>query len=328
MPPICTRDRRMRSSAGLLGHSWVRSLAGVFALVLASALPAAGCRAFRCAKASDESVAAARQLSLQGLDAQQRGHWDRAKMLFAAAVIQCPRDERARCGYAESLWQRGDSAEAIAHMEEAVALSGHDPERLVQLGRMYRERGDLVKAGDQARRAIAANPQLAGAWALQGEVSAAQGNRSEALASLHRALSYQPEYPEVQLAIAGIYEQENRPQRALATLQSLAASYAPGQVPAEVTIRESLALRALGRHEAAAQTLVEGTQRGNPSAELFLELARAQLHLGDEVAARMTLDRAVTNNPGHAACLALAQELGAQPPAIAAATAKRGTTTQ
>jgi tetratricopeptide (TPR) repeat protein len=296
--------------------------------MLIAALPATGCRAFRCAKASDESIAAARQLSLQGLDAQQRGHWERAQMLFAAAVIQCPRDERARCGYAESLWQRGDSAEAIAHMEEAVALSGHDPERLVQLGRMYRQRGDLVKAGEQARRAIAANGQLASAWALQGEVSAAQGNRSEALASLHRALSYQPEYPEVQLAIAGVYEQENRPQRALATLQSLAASYPPGQVPAEVSIRESLALRALGRHEAAARSLAEAAQRDNPPAELLLELARVQVHLGDEVAARMTLARALAKEPGHAACLALEEQLGAPPPAIAAATARRATTTQ
>jgi cytochrome c-type biogenesis protein CcmH/NrfG len=126
-------------------------------------------------------------------------------------------------------------------MEEAVRLSGDDPERVVQLGRMYRSRGDLPRAGEQARRAIAANPQLASAWALQGEVSAAQGNRSEALASFHRALSFQPQYAEVQLAIAGIYEQENRPQRALATLQSLAASFSPGRTPIEVVIRESLA---------------------------------------------------------------------------------------
>src|SRR5262245_32987176 len=93
------------------------------AVVFAAAAPAGGCRVFRSYQASDESIAAARQLSLQGIDAQQRGHWDRAETLFAAAILKCPTDERARCGYAESLWQRGSYADAISHMEEAVRLS-------------------------------------------------------------------------------------------------------------------------------------------------------------------------------------------------------------
>src|SRR5262245_11139867 len=202
MPPISTRDCNMRPRAGEAAHPSLHIVRLLACLFIASVWPAVGCRAFRCQKVSDESVAAARQLSLQGLDAQQRGQWDRAEMLFASAVIQCPRDERARCGYAESLWQRGDCSAAVAHMEEAARLSGHDPERLVQLGQMYHSQGDLVRAGEQARRAIGANPQLASAWALQGEISVAQGNRSEALASFHRALSLQPQFAEVQLAIA------------------------------------------------------------------------------------------------------------------------------
>src|SRR5262249_51063590 len=72
-----------------------------------------GCRAFRSHKVSDESIAAARQLSLQGIDAQQRNQWDRAESLFAAAILKCPSDERARAGYGESLWQRGIWQEAI-----------------------------------------------------------------------------------------------------------------------------------------------------------------------------------------------------------------------
>lgn len=326
MPPISTRDCCMRPCAGTAELSlpaipWVAILAAAISLT-------AGCRAFRCAKASDESVAAARQLSLQGLDAQQRGHWDRAEMLFASAVIQCPHDERARCGYAESLWQRGNRNEAISHMEEAARVSGHDPERLVQLGRMYRSQGDLARAGQQARQAIAANPHLASAWALQGEVSAAQGNRSEALASFHRALSCQQQFPEVQLAIASIYEQENRPQRALATLQSLAASFPPGQAPLEVVIRESLALRALGRNQDALQSLAQAAERGNPPADLLYELARTQLALGDETSARLSLATALERDPQHVACRSLAQEIGSPPAIIAATTTNRGTTTQ
>jgi tetratricopeptide (TPR) repeat protein len=239
-------------------------LIAIAALVLV-ALHASGCQAFRCAKVSDESIAAARQLSLQGMDAQQRGQWDRAELLFASAVAKCPHDERARYGYAQSLWQRGACPDAMAHMEEAARLSGHDPERLVQLGQMYRSQGDLGRAAAQAERAIAANPQLAAAWALRGEVLQSQGNRSEALDSYHRALAFRQPFPEVQLAIAEIYMQENRPQRALATLQALAACYPPGQVPPDLLVREGLAMRALGRHHDAARVLAAAAARSNPS---------------------------------------------------------------
>ena len=72
---------------------------------LATALLPPGCRVFRRHKISDESIAAARQLSLQGIDAQQKGQGEQAEMLFAAAILRCPTDERARSCYAESLWR-------------------------------------------------------------------------------------------------------------------------------------------------------------------------------------------------------------------------------
>src|SRR5438105_11527494 len=101
------------------------------AAVVAIVLSDAGCRVFRTHKVSEESIAAARQLSLQGIDAQQRGRWDQAEGLFAAAIVKCPIDERAHFGYAEALWRRGRQSEAIAQMEEAVRLSASDPERMV-----------------------------------------------------------------------------------------------------------------------------------------------------------------------------------------------------
>src|SRR5438034_6760638 len=111
MPTRRTRYRSVR----LGGAALARLAAG---LLLAALVFAPGCRMFRCQKASDDSIAAARQLSLHGLDAEQRGQWEKAEALFAAAVSKCPRDERAHHGYAESLWQRGARDAAIIHMEE------------------------------------------------------------------------------------------------------------------------------------------------------------------------------------------------------------------
>jgi tetratricopeptide (TPR) repeat protein len=292
-------------------------------LLIAAFVLSGGCRAFRSHKISDESIAAARQLSLQGMDAQQRGRWDRAETLFAAAILKCPSDERARYGYAESLWQRGASQQAVEHMEEAVRLSGNDPERRVRLGQMYRARGHLDLAGRQADLAIAVNGQLAAAWALRGQVLQAQGDRNAALTSYHRALSYQQPLPEVQLAIAEIYAQENRPQRALATLQSLAGSYAPGQVPSQVLVGQAVALRALSRHQDATRLLTQAVQQPNPPVELLCELARTQMLDGDIAAARQTLASALIRGPRHPGCLALAEELNASRSNVVTASAIR-----
>jgi tetratricopeptide (TPR) repeat protein len=279
---------------------------------------ATGCGALRCQKVSEESIAQARRLSLQGMEAQQHNDWVNAEALFADAVMQCPHDERARCGYAESLWRRGACPDAIAHMEESVRLSGHDPERLVQLGNMYLGVGDLTRAADQADRAIAASPELAIAWALRGDVLERQGQLTAALASYHRALAYQTPFPTVQLAIAEIYRQEHRPERSLATLQALASSFPAGQAPPDLLVRQSLALQALGRHHEAARTLAQAAGRANPSADLLCALARAQWLAGETTAARQSLAAALAREPDHPACRALAQDLGWPQSAIAA----------
>src|SRR5262249_12855038 len=149
-------------------------------------------------------------------------------------------------------------------------LSGHDPQRLVELGQMYRGRGDLAQAGQQAARAIAANPQLASAWTLRGQVLQDAGNLSDALASYHRALTYQETIPEVQVAISQIYRQEGLPQCSLAMLQALSASFPPGQTPTDVLVQEGFALGALGRHQEAAHTLAQACRQcGDPSADLL-----------------------------------------------------------
>ncbi len=307
---------RLRSASRELRQ---RAVAG--AILFGLLIGAPGCRVFRSHKVSDENIAAARQLSLQGMDAQQRGHWDRAETLFAAAILKCPSDERARYGYAEALWQRGAWQKAVEHMEEAVRLSGNDPERLVRLGQMYRARGDLARAGRQADAAIAVNGQLAAAWALRGHVLLAQGDSTGALTSFHRALSYEQPLPDVQLAIARIYAQENRPQRVLATLQSLAATYPSDQVPQEVLIQQGLALRALGRHQDAVTALAAAAQVGNPSPELLCDLARTQMLAGEGAAARQTLAAALQRTPKHPLCLALANEWNASRPAVVTASA-------
>lgn len=271
-----------------------------------------GCRSFRYnSRESDETIALTRQLALQGKNAQQKGEWDKAEAYFAEAVQKSPTDERARLGYAESLWQRGAHVQAILHMQEAVKLSGNDPDRLVQLGQMYLAKKNLPAAMRQADLAIAANKRLASAWALRASVLRATGQYEEALAAYHRALSFQPHYPEVQVAVAEIYEQSHRPQRALATLQSLADQFPPGSVPAEIMFRQGLVLRQLGRNHDAAECLAAAAQEG-PNPDVLRELAATHMELGDLPNATIALNSALQLNPHDPRTLALQHSIASR----------------
>ena len=270
-----------------------------------------GCRSLRCKKESDETIALTRQLSLQGKDAQQKGQWDRAEAYFAEAVQRSPADERARCGFAESLWQRGAQEQAVTHMVEAVKLSGDDPERIVQLGQMYLALNNLPAALRQADKALAANKHLPQAWALKADVQRASGQREDALASYHRALSLQPHFPAAQVAVAELYDGSGRPQRALATLQSLSDQYPPGSVPPDVLFRQGLALKQLGRHQDAADSLAAAA-RIQPTPELLVELAHCRLLAGDLGSATLANNGALQIDPYFAAALQLRSELAAR----------------
>ena len=145
-----------------------------------------------------------------GINAAQQGQWREAEVFFSRACEMCPLDEQIRYHYAETLWQLGSLQPAVAHMEEAVRLSGGNAELVVRLGDMYLASGDLQRAALQAELAIQTNRQLASAWALRGDVLREMGHDEEALASYHRAMSYQSHYPRVQLATADIYGRQKR----------------------------------------------------------------------------------------------------------------------
>lgn len=281
---------------------------GQAAVTILLALCAAGCASLARHKL-DEDIVTARQLSLRGQDALQHGRLTDAEMLLSHAIQMCPLDERMQCHYAETLWQLGVRDQAIAHQEEAVRLSGGNPELLVRLGDMYLATDDVERAAAQADQAVRANRQLASAWALHGDVLRRQGRVEESLASYHRALSYQDHYPRVQLAIAETYRTEGRYGRALATLRSLADGYATGETPAYVLYLQGRTLKDLGRYDAAIEQLAAAAKQGEPTPELLFHLAEAQLLAGDPVNARLTVQAALQREPGHGPSRALHDQI-------------------
>ena len=267
--------------------------------VLLMATPAVGCTLLPRQGPVAENVVAARQLSQRGIEAIQRGAWREAQALFRLAIEACPVDERARYHYAETLWHGDATGEAIAQMQKAVELSGNDPKLTVRLDQMDLSQGQAERAHQTAEMAIGGEPTMASAWALLGDVHSKRGDVKASLASYHRALSYQPHLPQVQLEIARLYQAQGRPRRALATLQNLGEKYSPDHEPRQLVYLEGLALKALGRHDDAAERLRTAAVRGQPSVEMLYQLGETELAAGRPAAARGAVQQAVAVDGTH-----------------------------
>jgi tetratricopeptide (TPR) repeat protein len=281
-------------------------------------LPAVGCATIWPRGPVEQNVVSSREFARRGIDAMQREDWGAAETLFGRAVASCPTDEEARCNYARSLAERGALDVALQQMREAVRLSGNDPRRMVQLGELYLAEGNAAMALAQAEAALAADRSLAAAWALRGDALGAQDRLPEALASYHAALGRQPRYPCVQLAVAEVYRRQNRPDRALAALQSLAGDYPPGHEPQQVLYLSGLAFKALGRHREAVDQLQTAAVRGEPTAELLYHLAEAQYLAGHPADALLATNEALAMSPDHAPTIALRERIRGGQPSMAA----------
>lgn len=305
----CSRPGEpVRARSALCRDAGGQAIASCVCLLLLTAL---GCAGFSRRWRPDD-VVFARQIAQRGMDAVDAGDWLRAEQFFAQAVDVCPMDERVQSRYAEALWHRGSRGEALEHMKEATRLSGGEPDLVVRLGEMHLDMGDVQQADQLAERVVLSGRQLASAYRLRGDVRRRQGKLDEALADYHRALGLQSAYPEVQMAIAAVYRDQGRPQRALSTLQALAGSYPSGEEPAEIFYWQGLAYKALGRNEQALAFLGQAESRGMRSADLLCNLAEARYLAGDPVAAQATLQKALELDPANADVQRLAQSI--QPP--------------
>jgi len=250
-----------------------------------------------------------RRLAIRGQDAMHIGKWDEAAKLFGQAVEVCPANERARAGFADTLWQRGQTQAAIDEMREAVRLSAGDADLQVRLGEMQLAMGDIDGAQSCATSAIQAQWQSPTAWALDGDVQRSRGRLDDALRSYHRALSCQARMPRVQLAIAEIYEAQDRPLRALATIDTMIEQYAVDQAPPELLTRRGLALRRLGRSSDAIECLTAAWKQPAAGPEVAQYLAECQAEAGQHASALLTLQDGLRRNPNSAALHAMTVRL-------------------
>ncbi len=265
-------------------------------IVIGSLVLAIGCRTIRRTVDTNQSIEA-RRLSREGLEAIDQEHWVEAEEMFAKALQLSRRDDRAYWGYSEVLWHKGERAEAIKHMEQAVRLSAGAPEMRIRLGKMYLEQGLVDAAVEQAKLALQNGRDLAQAWALTGDVLVQQGMLDDALASYHRAIPLDRECPDVRLAIADIYKKQSRFDRVLATVDRIGPSEPSDPQLAGVAMFRGIALRELGQPEAGCQQLYHAIALGRRDEETFRELAATEFVLERFAKADQNIRQALELNP-------------------------------
>ncbi|NQU24732.1 MAG: tetratricopeptide repeat protein [Candidatus Nealsonbacteria bacterium] len=285
-------------------------IAGALATVLAT-----GCQLTGGSGPVSKSLATCRQLSQQGIAAAERGQMARAEKLLSQAVLTYPLDPESRRNYADVLWQQGTPKEAIEQMKEAARLADEDATIRVRLAEMYLATGQIDLARANANLAIDLDPKLPTAWAIRGDLARTQGDLDRALADYHHVLGYIPNDRRITLEIAEIYRHKNRPDRALATLQSLADSYPPGEEPPRVSHLLGNTLVALGRYDEGIENLAAAINRTGPTPELLCSLGEAELLAGRPAAAAAQVRQALALKPQHKPARQLLQriELASRP---------------
>ena len=254
--------------------------AGIQLLLVSCLASATSCQALSRFRPADQKVIASRELARLGLDALRRGNPKEAEIRLVHALKQCPYDAEARHCLARVYRALDRPRDAIEQLDLAVQLSGGDPGWTVELGESLLAEKEFAVAEECARRAIDAGPHVAAAWSLLGDVCLARRDFAGARTAYYRALASPDAPDDVLLSLARVYEEEQRPQRALAMLRRYEDSVDSAKHPPELPWRQGKLLQSLARYEDALVQFHAMQQTFGSTPELLRQIASCQQALG------------------------------------------------
>ena len=129
--------------------------------------------------------------------------------------------------------------------------------------------------------------------------------------------------PDALYEVAELQYHLGRPQRSLMTLHHLLDTYATGEEPQRVLWLEGLAYASVDRHQDAATSLTAASQREQPQAELYYQLAQAQQAAGNPTEAVTAVQQALALDSGHQASQLLLAQLQTPSSVSSSATLRR-----
>lgn len=198
---------------------------------------------------------------------------------------------------AQAHLKSGRVPQAIAEMDQAMALAPRDAEMTNFQGQVYFLAGRTPQAEAAFRRALELDPYLTDAHNNLGALLDRDGRKADAEAEFRRALA-DPAYPtpeKVHLNLGLLYGSQGRVDEAIHELRK-SVEIAPKYYAAHYELAAKL--EAAGRLDEAAREYEVAAPDFATSAEYHFRLGVTYLRLGSSVKATEHLKRVIAVSPG------------------------------
>ena len=223
---------------------------------------------------------------------------DRSIAAFTRALELAPRHTLARYNLALVLRRGARLTDALRELEKALAIERR-PQALYTQGVIYWHQGDLTRAADSLRAAIAISPNYADAHHALGGVLKSEGDWSGAATSLRNAIALQPDLFSARYALAQVLGSAGDPQGARATIDEAERLRERSNREREAITWTSVGIQKVegGDMEGALDALSRATTAFEPYAPAHYQMGLVLRRLGRSDAARNAFARAQQLNP-------------------------------
>lgn len=217
---------------------------------------------------------------------------------FTRALELAPRHALARYNLALVLRRVDRLAEALAELERALAIERR-PQPLYTQGVIYWHQGQLARAAEALRAAIAIAPDYADAHHALGGVLKTERDWSGAARSLRRAVALQPELFSARYALAQVLTAAGDERGARAAIEEAERLRERSNREREAITWTSVGIRKMeaGDVSGAAAAFGRATTAFEAYAPAHYQLGLAFQRLGRAEEARASFDRAFRLNP-------------------------------
>jgi len=232
--------------------------------------------------------------------------------------------------YGVALLQHGFLEEAAAAFEQVTSSTPNDPVAYYNLGTLYLERKEPVRARAYLDQAVKLRPEYAEAWNNLGMVSAEEGHEDEAIRDfkqslvlrptyvtalvnlgnllrqkgafdeaqklLERALEAAPNNPDANYSLGMLYARQNQLPQAAKYLER-AAELRPDSP--EILNNQGVLLVRQGRYPEAKEKFESSIRVAPNSDQAYLNLAKLYVLLNEKEKARQALRELLRQQPDH-----------------------------
>ena len=240
---------------------------------------------------------AIRERLAAALDHLRRGNLDAGDSLLQQVLRLSPREPSALHLAGTVALQRGDRAEAIRMIGDAVAIMPSLAAAHCDLGYALTADGRFEKAETHLKRALELRPEFPEAWLNLGNAQRESGQPTAAEASYRRAIGLRPVFPEAHSNLATILADLGRPSEAEASARQ-AIAQRPGFVEAHQTLAR--VLDTLGRFDDAVAAHRQAIALNPRHPASHAALAASFMAFGKRDAAIAGYKAALLLNPGNA----------------------------